>query len=281
MDLAAEAHLPDDWREAIEAAQGRRRILVLGATDMGKTSFIRALADAIDEPLRLVDLDPGQKMLGPPGTASLGTLGELHRFIFLGSTSASNLRGIGLAAATLSAEAAEAGRFVVNTAGFVVGLGARLQVITAKAVAPDLIVEIGKDPAAAPIVAAPESVALLRLARSPAARRKSPAVRARLRQEAFGAALAGAVALRLEKMNFHPAPPAVFEREVRPVCALADEDGRDMCLGVLLGVEEGAATIEAPPPLRPPHLVRIGKMWAEPKGGEWRLLDKLSPAWSA
>lgn len=248
---------------------------------MGKTSFIRALTAAMDEPLRLVDLDPGQKMIGPPGTASLGTPEELQRFIFLGSTSASNLRGIGLAAAELSAEAAEAGAFVVNTAGFVVGLGARLQAITVKAVAPDLIVEIGKDPAAAPIVAPPESVPLLRLSRSPAARRKSPAVRASLRQEAFSEALRGAAPLRLEGTDFHPAPPAIPVGEARPVCALADENGRAMCLGVLLGADEGAATVQAPPPPRPARLVRIGKTWAERKGGEWRLLEKLSPAWAA
>ena len=55
-----ETDVPEDWRAAIEMAAGRKRILVVGATDMGKTSFIRTLAAAGGEPLRLIDLDPGQ-----------------------------------------------------------------------------------------------------------------------------------------------------------------------------------------------------------------------------
>jgi polynucleotide 5'-hydroxyl-kinase GRC3/NOL9 len=269
MDAAAEMHLPDDWREAIAKAAGCRRILVLGATDVGKTSFIRALAT--ERPLRLIDLDPGQKMVGPPGTASLGSLAELDRFIFLGSTSASNLRGIGLAAAALAGDAAEA--FVVNTAGFVAGLGARLQAITAKAVAPDIIVEIGEQP----VLPAPKGVKLLRLARSPAARLKTQSARAAVRQQAFARALEGAAPIAIDGATFHPGPPLLPEGGARPVCALADEDGRDMCLGVVTSAGE----VEAPPPPRPVRIARIGKMWAEPHEGSWRLLEKLEPAWSA
>ena len=50
-----------------------------------------------------------------------------------------------------------------------------------------------------------------------------------------------------------------------------------MCIGVL----RGAGEVEAPPPPRPVATVRLGKMWAEPREGGWRLLEKLEPAWSA
>ncbi len=275
-----ELHLPEDWRGALQSAAGRKRILVLGPTDAGKTSFIRALAAVAPEPLGLVDLDPGQKMLGPPGTAGLGSIEHLCRFIFVGSTSASNLGGIGRAAAALAADAARAGAFVVNTAGFVVGLGARLQAITAKAVQPDLLVEIGVNPTVDPIVAASGEVPLIRLGRSPAARRKSPAARAALRQQAFAAALSGAEPLRLRQVVFHPGPPLPWPTTARPVCALADDDGTDMCVGVCAGFDEEAAFVDAPPPPRPVRLVRLGKMWAEPQpAGGWRLLEKLHPSW--
>ena len=261
-----DSDLPEDWSAAIERAAGRRRILVVGATDVGKTSFIRALAAASAEPLRLIDLDPGQKMLGAPGTASLGRLGALKRFIFLGSTSASNLRGIGIAAAALAGEGK--GRFVVNTSGFVTGLGARLQAITAKAVAPDLVVEIGDQPVLE---------GALRLSPSPLARRKSASARAAIRQEAFAAALAGAEPVAVDGVDFQPRAPVLAPRGPWPVCALADAEGVDMCIAVATGAGE----VFAPPPPRPVRAVRLGKMWAEPRAGTWRLLDKLSPSWAA
>lgn len=274
-------HLPDDWRGALQTAAERQRILILGPTDAGKTSFIRALAAAAPEPLGLIDLDPGQKMLGPPGTASLGSIEELQRFIFLGSTSASNLGGIGRAAAALAADAARTGAFAVNTAGFVIGLGARLQAITAKAVQPDLMVEIGAHASAEPIVAAFEKVPLIRLGRSAAARRKSSAARAALRQQAFAASLSGATRLRVSGMLFHPGPPLPWLTTARPVCALADECGIDMSLGVCAEFDGETTLIDAPPPPRPWRLVRLGRMWAEPQAeGGWRLLEKLSPSWS-
>jgi polynucleotide 5'-hydroxyl-kinase GRC3/NOL9 len=274
---ADETHLPPDWSEALARAADSRRILVLGATDVGKTRFIRQLMGDRAE-LRLIDLDPGQKMIGPPGTASLGNLSELGRFIFLGSTSASNLGGIARAAAALAADAG--GPFVVNTAGFIAGLGARLQAITAKAIAPDLVIEIGPDPASDPITPAIAGVPLIRLHRSPAARRKSSSVRAGIRQRAFEEALAGAELVSIAA-SFHRGPPALPPGAERPVCALADEAGADMCLAVLRGFGEAGVQLDAPPPPRPVELVRLGKMWAEPRTGGWKLLDKLSPSWSA
>ncbi len=280
MDALAQVHLPPSWSEAIAEAGTRRRVLVLGGTDMGKSAFIRTFLESPDEAARLIDLDPGQKMLGPPGAATLGTAERLARFIFLGSTSASNIGGIARAAAAL-AEAAEP--FIVNTAGFVHGLGARLQALTVASVRPDLIVEIG-DPATPPIVAAP-NVPLVRLERSPMARTKSPAARAANRQAAFERALGGGSSLRLREAHVHPAPPALAFAPAKgalPVCALADADGRDMCIGVLQAHDEESAVVHAIEPPRPIALIRLGKMWAAPGGKRaWRLLEKLSPAWSA
>lgn len=278
------AHLPPEWDHAMAAAAGKR-VLVLGATDVGKSSFIRAFLGGKGQNSMLIDLDPGQKLLGPPGTATLGRLhpDRMDAFIFLGSTSSSNIGAIARAGAAL-AERAGHESFVVNTSGFVAGLGARLQALTLAAVAPDLVVEIGKDPTLPPIAMA-EGVPLIRLQPSPAARRKSPSFRAAIRQQAFDRALdgAGRFTLPMAGLRLHPGPPAPLlapEAGARPVCALVDRQGSDMGIGVVEDWSEDAVVLHARPSGSTVATVRLGKMWAAPDGqGGWRLLEKLSPAW--
>ena len=276
------ADLPPAWREAINVACAGRRVVVLGATDTGKSTFIRALAEASPSAL-LIDLDPGQKMIGPPGTVALGRLepATVERFIFIGSTSSSCISRIARAAADLARIADRSGRFIANTSGFVSGLGARLQAATIAALKPDLVVEIGSVPDAPPLVPvqSPE-IPLLRLERSPAARRKSAAARTRLRQQALENALRGARMLTFPSLHFDPAPPAQLTGVARPICALADRDGVDRSYGILEAVEDGCLGIRAAAPQQPIERIRLGRMWAEPDEGRWRLLDKLSPSWT-
>jgi hypothetical protein len=264
-------HLPPDWSDALAEASARRRVLVLGATDMGKTSFIRAFLEGQGGGARLIDLDPGQKMIGPPGTVALGRLGQVEQFVFIGTTSASALSAIARAAEAL-AQGSEP--FIVNTSGFVKGIGARLQAMTVKAIQPDLILELGSEP----IVAA-ASVPVLGLQRSPLARRKSPAFRAALRQAAFEREIEGSSVIRVAQTGVDRGPMAPWRSAARPVCGVADADGTDMALGIVEEAEEGVLRIRTRAPSEAVRLVRLGKMWAEPKEGRWRLLDKLSPAW--
>ena len=265
--------LPPTWEEALSRAAGARRVAVLGPTDVGKSTFLHALA-ARRPGLALIDLDPGQKMVGPPGTASLGRIAPepaLERFIFLGSTAVGSFRALAEAGADLARSAPEG--FAVNTSGYVAGPGARMQAMTLGALAPDLLVSVGAGAALDPVLA---PYAAVRLDRSPYASRKSPARRRAVRQAAFQEALAGAEALALPgDVRFAPAPPGVFEGLDRPVCALTDEEGKDMAIAVLLS--PGAA-IARPPP-RAVRTVRLGKMWAAPGEDGWSLLERLAPAW--
>ena len=264
-------HLPQDWTDALAALTAARRVLVLGATDMGKSSFIRALLASRDEPMRLIDLDPGQKMMGPPCTASCGCRDRLERFIFLGSTSAGSFRQL-TQAGTVLAEGAEP--FVVNTGGYVQGPGARLQAMTAAALAPDAIVVIGPAPSLEPLLA---NTPALRLERSHEARRKSPSARAQIRQAAFAEALTGAerASFGPDEVNWEPGPPLPWPTEERPVCALADASGEDMTIGIL----EQELTVWSRPPPRQVRTIRLGKMWAGPSANGWLLQERLSPAW--
>jgi polynucleotide 5'-kinase involved in rRNA processing len=274
--------LPLSWLAAIaQIEQGlARRVVVIGSTDVGKSSFIRAGIDAVTAvglPLPLIDLDPGQKMVGPPGTAALRA-GRVERLVFIGSTSASEVAMIVSAASSLAASAKDG--FIVNTAGFVRGLGARLQSMTIAALQPDLIVALGGEEPLKPILDAHSDVAIVRIERAPFARRKSPSERARIRQAAFSAAMevSEEVVLLSDALSFTPGRPAAFLDVARPVCALATTDGTVASVGILQEVGENTV-VWAKPPLSAVTVVQLGKMSAEPTPAGWKLLEQLRPTW--
>ena len=273
-------HLPQAWADAIAQLRGggARRIAVLGPTDVGKSSFLLALAGAWDgeKRLGLIDLDPGQKLVGPPGTVSLGyaSAGGIvcERFRFVGSTSAIAMRGI----ISGAAELAQGEAFAANTSGFVHGPGARLQAASVAALAADTVIALGLPE---PPLPAGWSGHVIRLDASPFAKRKGEGLRRRIRQEALERHL-GDGTYELPLLPFTPGPPLAFEAERRPVCCLADAAGEDMALGVLERLGEESVRIRGTPPARPPAQIRLGRMWARPDGSGWRLLDKLEPAWT-
>jgi polynucleotide 5'-hydroxyl-kinase GRC3/NOL9 len=268
--------LPDEWREALDRLARFRRIVVIGAADAGKSSFIRALIARSDR-LSLIDLDPGQKMVGPPGTLSVGVAAEeglrLQRFRFLGSTSPSNIFQLTRGAAAV-AGAAEP--FVANTSGLVAGFGARLQSATISALRADALVAIGPAEPLAPIVARHCALPLFSLQPSPLARSKTAAMRRRVRQAACAEALDGAAEIELRGIAFEPARP-VPAGDPHPVCALADEE--PMEIAVLLGVEEDRVRLFARTPPRVARRILLGHMWADTGAEGWKLLDRLSPSW--
>jgi polynucleotide 5'-kinase involved in rRNA processing len=274
--------LPPEWIAALARAGAARTILVLGPTDAGKSSFIRALAERRPG-LCLLDLDPGQKMVGPPGTASLGSLlpaPKLERFVFLGSTAIGSFRQL-LAAAARLLPAARGRPLVVNTSGYVAGPGARLQLLTLETLRPDLVVAIAL---AGPLAGAVEKVAgprLVRLARAAAARRKSEGRRRAIRRQGLADALAGAEDWSVPPgaILFEPAPPLPFPADRLPVCALADEAGEDMELGVLCADSAEEVLLWSRRPARPVARLRLGRMWASRRDGEILLLDALAPSW--
>lgn len=275
-------HIPDDWRAAIDRilAEPHARVAIIGPTGTGKSSFARALLAAAPT-YELIDADPGQKLVGPPGTVSLGRPGaeglELGGFVFIGSTSAANVFLISRACEAL---AAASRRFVANTSGFVEKLGARLQAATISALDADLIVAIGEEATVAPILEKHAHRPSVRLKPSPSAARKTPSARAALRQQSFAAALAGAESLVLTDIAFEPAPPVAIQLGGRhPICSLADAQGTDMALGIVEAAEEGRVRVLVRPPVRPAATIRLGKMWAEHRIGAWTLLDTLHPSW--
>jgi polynucleotide 5'-kinase involved in rRNA processing len=278
--MAEPLHLPKDWADAIArlCGGGARRIAVLGPADVGKSAFLLTIAGAWlrDERLALLDLDPGQKLLGPVGTVSSGYLGggepACTRFRFVGSTSALPMRALIAGAADLARHEPLA----ANTSGFVHGPGARLQAASVAALRADWVVAISLP---APPLPAGWNGTLISLDPSPYAQRKSEGLRRRIRQEAFERHL-GAESIIFSRLPFAPGPPLPFDSDRRPLCCLSDAAGEDMAVGVLeeVGGEELRVRCVAPP--RPPALLRLGRMWARREGDGWKLLDKLEPAWA-
>lgn len=258
--------VPAAWAAALDAvAAGARRVMVVGATDTGKSTFCRWLA-AAGLPAVLVDADPGQPGLGPPACAALGRPGEpVERLVFLGVLEPLRARAALLAAAARLAEAGAAGGrlVVVNTCGFIRGPGQRLQTATAQAVRPDLVVCLERTTEAAALAEALAArTPVLRLPSSPAVRRKSQARRRRLREAALAAAFVGAVeqrvpADRLPVERLVPLPEPV---PPRLLCALADAAGDDTALALLLGADAGGLRLLTTGDPATAHRLRTGAL---------------------
>jgi hypothetical protein len=270
--------VPDVWQGAIARILSGdwRHVVVIGPTDVGKSSFIRALAER--RAFALLDLDPGQKMFGPPGTVSRGHWTEhggpvCDRFAFVGSTSALAIARIVRGALRLRTD----GPLIANTSGFVLGPGARLQAATIAALDADLVVAIGLD---APPVPKGWSKPLIALPRSPLAQRKSQRLRRRIRQAALDRHLGSdTIDLPRASVAFEPGPPVSFLASARPLCALADAAGEDMSVGVLLSAEADKVLVRGSLPPRTVSCIRLGSLWAEPAAEGWRLLDGVKQAW--
>jgi polynucleotide 5'-hydroxyl-kinase GRC3/NOL9 len=87
------------WKAALADLQQARTILLLGATDTGKTTFLIWLANTLQSLGRciaIIDADVGQSSLGPPTTIGLGVMAQPFQSLreltpaalyFVGSTS--------------------------------------------------------------------------------------------------------------------------------------------------------------------------------------------------
>jgi polynucleotide 5'-hydroxyl-kinase GRC3/NOL9 len=95
-----EVEILPEWERAAEAVPARPGVVVLlGASDSGKTTLCRILAEhwtAAGRTIGLVDGDIGQSSIGPPATVGLAILSPLHPIalsppprclFFVGSTS--------------------------------------------------------------------------------------------------------------------------------------------------------------------------------------------------
>jgi polynucleotide 5'-hydroxyl-kinase GRC3/NOL9 len=191
------------WKAALEDLQRARTILLLGATDTGKTTFLTWLVNCLlarERQIAIVDADVGQSSLGPPTTIGLSLVSDPFQCLqelapaalyFVGSTSP---RGhlvpvvVGTKRLVDRARRLEADRVVIDTCGFISADGGRmLKQYQIDLVDPDVVVCLQRDQECEPILLAfryRQRPRVLRLRASHACRRRSMEERRRHRERA-------------------------------------------------------------------------------------------------
>jgi polynucleotide 5'-hydroxyl-kinase GRC3/NOL9 len=182
---------PSGWGGALEILQEAHTILLFGAIDTGKTTFLMWLANTLraqGQRIAIVDADVGQSSLGPPTTIGLGlvvqpfqSLRELTpaALYFVGSTSP---RGhflpvvIGTKRMVELAQRMAVDRVIVDTCGFIGEDGGQaLKRYQIDLVRPDVVVCLQRASECEPILLAFRSCQrprILRLRASQACRRR-------------------------------------------------------------------------------------------------------------
>ncbi len=194
-----------EWEQAAEAILARPGVVVLlGASDSGKTTLGRILAEkltAAGRTVGLVDGDIGQSSIGPPTTVGLALLSPGHRFsvspvprflYFVGSTSPPGHflpLILGTQALVQAARAQGAEIVLVDTTGLVSGAGAAsLKWHKLQALRPRHVLALQRAGELQPILRFVEgqaSHAIHRLPVSTRAVRRSHAARRAYREERF------------------------------------------------------------------------------------------------
>jgi polynucleotide 5'-hydroxyl-kinase GRC3/NOL9 len=270
--------VPPDWQDAgsaILGGDGVRRVLVLGAPDAGKSSFCRLVlqqASRRGRPASLLDVDLGQKQLGPPACVTLGLADAaggvpgLCALSFQGSLEPLAAWPRLIPGTARLAAAAPPGLLLVNTSGLLKGAGRRLKAAKIAALRPDLLVAIGADAALEAVLADHPHIPVRRLARPAQAVRKGGNRRRRLRAEAFAAYFAPAPAwpidlagLRMEQAGVTPWPAP------RQLVALLDGAGHDLALALVEAPDEPHRLwLRAPRVESPVAGLRWGGLWLDP-----------------
>ncbi len=208
-------HIPAAWQRSAKRifSEGWRRILVVGATDCGKSSYCKFLVNALlheGRTVSFVDADIGQKDVGPPATVALAELNAAAEFAhatcdamyFVGHINPI-AHFLPLVLGTQQMVEAAKGEFVViDTTGLIQGKGRVLKGFQIECLLPDVLLCLERDDELAPIRHAARHCNTLSLRPSRLAASKSPHARRRAREEAFRAHFQGAreVELRLEEV---------------------------------------------------------------------------------
>ena len=207
-----ELHLPAVLPHLLALPQGAT-VLALGATDSGKSTWVRESALALTAAGRtvaVVDCDLGQSEIGAPGTVgmALARPGAEFRFLrdlpasaayFVGAVSSSRHSLDICVGATQMARAAKKQKpdlVLIDTDGYVSGSEARQgKRRLCELLLPQVVVALTRGGEIDPLLAVfahRDTPDVWRLPVSPDVQRKSPAARATRRTARFGAALDGA-----------------------------------------------------------------------------------------
>jgi polynucleotide 5'-hydroxyl-kinase GRC3/NOL9 len=285
--------IPASWAASARQIQRHawRTILVIGATDRGKSTYCQYLSRqllAAGDSVALVDADIGQKDIGPPGTITLGypdAVRPLHRlqpaaWYFVGAVSPAEHMLPVIAGTRQLADAAQTARVIVNTSGFVYGLGRQLKRRKIEALEPDVMVSLARGRELDALLAPYRHLRTLHLPPSPQARQKSRQQRRANREEAFRRYFIGA---RIVSLSRHQVQiqertsadmitltgiPTGFERPL--LCGVANRQGHGAGLALLTPIDADTDTLHLHTPVTPDQLriLQLGYLYISPDGKE-------------
>ena len=192
--------VPRWWKRSAEKILKNRwrKILVVGATDCGKSAYCGFLCRtlcAAGFPVAFVDADVGQKDVGPPATISLALLeGEVEfsniqseKLYFVGGTSPRGRMLPMIVGTRKLVDAADAPFLVIDTTGLVHGPGRVLKAFQIDSIQPDAIVCIERHEELEPLVRSFRTHNIIRIRASRRAVSKSGQARIAARKRLFKA----------------------------------------------------------------------------------------------
>jgi polynucleotide 5'-kinase involved in rRNA processing len=236
---------------------GRRRVLVLGGADTGKSYLVDALAERLaggGAAVAVIDADPGQSRIGPPATIGLQKPRRrdagADALSFVGSVGPSGhllpmLSGVARMVDRAEREGGEV--VVIDAPGFVVGPAAEaLWRGVIDVLRPAVVFVVGNDRGTRRRLAGTDP--MLELAANEAVVARGSAQRRAYRAEAWRAYFGGAseVTLNVDRMPVWQMGGA--DRPLTPgqLVSLRDADGADIALGVVLACGPGEVRLCSP-----------------------------------
>jgi polynucleotide 5'-hydroxyl-kinase GRC3/NOL9 len=268
-----------DNAAALEAAARVPVTVIVGAGDTGKTTLAARLASALaarGARVAVVDADVGQSEIGPPTTVGLGAVtrpltrlrdAKLIALEFIGDTSpVRRIAQTADATGRLVRRALADGfaHVIVDTGGLVEGaLGLALKRAKLRAVDPDVVIVVQRGTESEPLVQALGGAArpaVVRVAPSPAATRRTQTQRRLHRDHALHDYLDGSVgvSIPLDRIDTHPprqsAPPAMIEGLL---VGLYGRDDETLGIGRVRSVDTQGGRVVVETPVDPIHIARV------------------------
>lgn len=275
-------------------------MLVVGATDCGKTSYCSALASilrAAGASVAFIDADIGHKDVGPPATVSLARLeGEAGlaqarpaALYFVGDVDPIGHFLPMIVGTRRMVDAARSDFSVIDTPGLIEGPGRALNAYQIESLRPDAIVAIERAGELEPTLRSHPHCRALRLRPSSRAAAKSDAARRRARERAFREYFAAGrdVALDLKRLALQrtrllAGEPRVDPRALPPdfadhlLCGVLDAQGECCGLAIIERIELpiGRLRLHTPVPRTRIRAVQFGDLYV---GRDGRDLGRRRP----